>query len=332
MKSSWSVRDLHAELEKDAKLLEEHISERLDDYCKECCFGYHRRIKKVESFAEKIELGRRDIEDFFAATIVVPKYDQIKDVNKFLESEYQLLYKKPEPKAWFEPHNFNFDSHRYYYKLKPTASNAKFPFKDFIFEIQILTMLERAWSTIFHEYSYKSNDIEWAKERLSFQVKTLLKNADLIIHESDKLSGSDFLKENSGNYQDLLNIKEFLLDYWAEKDLSPNNIKRQCGAIRELLKFLEITLEDLNVIIKSETGKGKGAKTVNLSPYSAIIQAFFDINDANFMKKIKQNPSKKTKWYKILLVDEIELPDGFDIKICPSLESISSLKEKAYRR
>lgn len=321
MKISASIRDLHSSLKQQAELLKTYVDDIISPYCQANDFDYHSRIKSLESFAEKIELGRTEINDFFGATVVVPQYNQIKLVKEYLNNDFELLEIKPNSAK--RPQDFDFDSYRYYYKLKDSLSTQKLEYKDFKFEIQIVTLLEKAWSKIFHNYSYKTNDINWTKERLSYQIKTLLKNADMMIHEADSLSESSYIKDNCDNYDALKKIKNILQKYWEPDFLSNNNMKRQCEALYNIVKVTQITIEELDNLINQETLRGKGAKLLNLSPYSSIIQALLDTQN----KKFLDNTKKINKHLPfILIIDEIELPLFFDIKKHKALKKISDLK------
>lgn len=171
-----------------------------------------------------------------------------------------------------------------------------------------MTMLEDCWSKLFHDYSYKSDDISWGKERISFQIKALLKNADMIVHEADRLSTSKILRDCRDNYVNLNKIKLFLQKYWPPYSLA-TNLKRECETIATILKVSKLKIEDLDVIISKQTAIGRGAKLLNLSPHGAVIQSLFDDNHVIFKKYIQKkiDPSKKRST--ILIVDEIEIPD-----------------------
>lgn len=319
MKISGSVRELYNSLKEQSVPLKEYIDDILKPYCKNNHFDYYSRIKSEESFAEKIELGRLEINDFLGATVVVSQYSQIDLVKKYLSNDFELLEKKPNSAK--RPQDFDFDSYRYYYKLKDSLNTEKLEYRNIKFEIQIVTLLEKAWSSIFHDYSYKTNDINWMKERLSYQIKTLLKNADMMIHEADMLSESSYIKDNCDTYEVLNNIKNILQKYWKEDFLSCNNLKRQCESIQNLLKITQIDIDELDNLIKQETLKGKGAKLLNLSPYSSVVQALFDTKNQKFL-----NNTKKNKKSFILVVDEIEVPSSFNFNEHKSLKKIGDLR------
>lgn len=305
MKIAASIRSLYANLYDIASELEKYVSVNVRDFCEKNSYQYKSRIKSENSFAEKIETGWDEMHDFFGITIVVPDYSCITRVKKYLSSLFVLVHQRPlNPK---KPQDFDFDTPRYYYRCKRSLSLQNKSFKNFVFEVQIVTELEYCWIKLFHDYSYKSTDIDWNKERISFQIKALLKNADMIIYEADKLAKSKILKDYQDDYTKLNKIKSFLLKYWEPHCLA-NNLKRECKTIETIMGCAQITLDELERIVKKYTDKGRGANLINLSPHGAIIQTLLDENHQEFKKYI-QKKIDMTKNKKILIVDEIELPE-----------------------
>ena len=52
-----------------------------------------------------------------------------------------------------------------------------------IFEVQIKTILQHAWSIATHDLIYKTDTVSWPKERIAFQVKAMLEHAEIAIAE-----------------------------------------------------------------------------------------------------------------------------------------------------
>lgn len=306
MKITSSIRSLYTDLYDIARELEQYVSDNVADFCLKNSYQYVHRIKSEESFAEKLETGWNEMHDFFGITIVVPEYSHINKVKKFLSSSFKLVHQRPErPK---KPQDFDFDTPRYYYKCKKLLSLRDKSFCNFMFEIQIVTLLEFCWSKLFHDYSYKSSDISWGKERISFQIKALLKNADMIIHEADKLCGSKILKDCQDNYIQINKIKSFLLKHWDVSCLA-KNLKRECESINTILKVSKIELNVLENIINKQTSVNRGASLINLSPHGAIIQSLLDVRHQGFIEYIQKKIDHTRSGKMILIVDEIEVPN-----------------------
>ena len=75
MIASTAIKVRYEERAAYAPTLQKIVREILGPYCAECHFGFHDRIKTLESVAEKLETGRveswTELDDLYAATIVV---------------------------------------------------------------------------------------------------------------------------------------------------------------------------------------------------------------------------------------------------------------------
>ena|ERR1700730_3627442 len=50
-----------------------------------------------------------------------------------------------------------------------------------LFEVQIKSAFDHAWSTATHDLTYKSNQIDWRRLRLSAQIKAIVEQLDVAI-------------------------------------------------------------------------------------------------------------------------------------------------------
>ena len=165
---------------------------------------YVSRIKAIESFAMKIETGRFNtkeiFEDFFATTIVVQNLSEINTAITFVSSYFDINFQRPRIASFThkESYSFPFDDLRLYVSLKDTGTGKLAPIiYELIFEIQIKTFLQHAWSIATHDLIYKSDKINWGKERVAYQVKAALEHAEISISGVEELSKvSEISKEN----------------------------------------------------------------------------------------------------------------------------------------
>jgi ppGpp synthetase/RelA/SpoT-type nucleotidyltranferase len=167
-------------------LIEARVSDTLRKYTSDKGYAYLSRVKTLESLAEKIESGRyakwSDIDDLVACTIVIPSLSHEKDVISFLDSTFSRFKIKLRGTTQQAPDAFRFDSTRYI--AKETIELAT-PLK-LLFEVQIRTAFEHAWSVTTHSLTYKCDDVDWRRLRLAAQLKAVVEQLDMLITGFDE--------------------------------------------------------------------------------------------------------------------------------------------------
>lgn len=268
---------------------------------------YDSRIKGLESFALKLETGRYSdplkLEDFFACMLVVENTNQIKNAISKIKPHIKILYRRPANDKFTHKNSdsFVFDDLRLYVTLKPTAARLRGPINDVIFEIQIKTFLQHAWAIATHDLIYKSDDINWTKQRVAYQVKAMLENAEVSIQKASTLKKISSLPVSNEKVFQQNKIKKFILTHWSKERL-PKDLIRLIDTINQLLKSLNIDLNVLEGYLLEETDQGRGKNILNLSPYLIIVQSL-----------INQQPSKISNYlnkdgkYKILIPKEVDV-------------------------
>lgn len=271
---------------------------------------YYSRIKSEESFALKLETGRvkdpMQLEDFFAGTLVVENINEIKNAISFIDSVFEIKNRRPPTDDFThkESSSFAFDDLRLYASLKKVDYLPPGSLPDFIFEIQIKTFLQHAWSIATHDLIYKSDSVSWSKERVAFQVKAMLEQAEISISGADALSKLPELAKD--NYiSKALNESRTLLVSIFPADSLPFDLLRLSTIVNDLLKAFEITLASLKEIIDAETILHRGTETLNLSPYGIIMQSIINQKPALVEKVFKNGYRIRTKG--ILLPSEVSL-------------------------
>lgn len=271
---------------------------------------YRSRIKSEESFALKLETGRikepAKLEDFFACTLVVENVNEIKTAISFVESNFTLRSRRPRADDFThkESYSFDFDDLRLYASIKKVDYLPPGVLPDLIFEIQIKTFLQHAWSIATHDLIYKSDTVSWPKERVAYQIKAMLEQAEISISGADALSQLPELAKNNNESKSLNEIKNFLITVFPAESL-PFDLLRLSKIVNDILKAFEIELEQLKTIIDSETVLHRGAETLNLSPYGIIIQSIINQDPAIFEKVFKTGHRMKAKG--VFLPSEISL-------------------------
>lgn len=240
---------------------------------------YESRLKEQVSFALKIETGRYekpdDLDDFLGCTLVVENAKYIGKAVDLVAKRFTLINKRPESASFtFKQSNaFPFDDLRLYVEWKdqeytPTGLNG------LLFEVQIKTFLQHAWAIATHDLIYKSGSKDWSKERIAYQIKAMLEHAEISIEEAESLSKTPILSKQDGYTKKLNKVINLVNDYWADDQL-PKDKKRLSENILNVLNSIGITPFELRELLDIEAKSGRGAKILNLSPYSIVVQTLF---------------------------------------------------------
>lgn len=315
MKISRSIEDRFKRQEGYALAIKNKLSGIISDWCRFSGWLFEDRVKKIESFAQKVEQPRiRIIDDVYAATIIVKNKIEIMKCCRDLESPTNSLglrfeYKFPNSfnETNFDPNSFVFDSVRMYFK--PPVPDVDAPeYVEEIFEIQIKTLLEHAWDKATHDSVYKSSvDQSWAKSRLASQIKALLENAELALIETELLSQSVILQKKNSKITQINSVSAFYRAKWNFAAL-PKDIKRLAENTQKFLKCIEKDLLWLEMLIDEETNKNRGSTLLNLSPYWIIVQAaIIEIGWSNFLVLLNSTLKENEKFPLIKELDFQEM-------------------------
>ena len=156
-------------------------------FCEQKGHAFQSRIKGLESLSEKIECGRYatwwDLDDLFACTVIIPTLNDESSVEEFCNSAF-LLYRarrRGSPEKPFDV--FRFDATRLYYRLRPPMGEDVSGVEKYqlLFEVQIKSAFDHAWSTATHDLTYKGQQIDWRRLRLSAQIKAIVEQLDVAI-------------------------------------------------------------------------------------------------------------------------------------------------------
>ena len=273
---------------------------------------YESRIKQVESFALKVEMGRFDkseiFEDLFASTIVVKNLNEISLAENFISTLFKIKFKRPQSRNFThkDSYSFPFDDLRLYVSLKDfNTGELSNNLYEIVFEIQIKTFLQHAWSIATHDLIYKSDKINWAKERIAYQVKASLEQAEVTISGVEDLSKiKELAKENKAT-QKVNKVINLVLSHWKPEDL-PNDRRRLAQNIVGFIDTIGIELNELNEILKTEKNNGRGTLTRNLSPFLIVVQSVFNIEPEKIKNYLQSDNKNKQK---ILITSEMDIPD-----------------------
>jgi len=301
-----SIRRKHGELFDQYNPVEIEVKELLGTACDENGWIFQDRLKSIESFALKVLDGRYQdysLDDFYACTVVVPNLMSIESALELIRGTFRIDEEKPGAEIRTRPTEFSFDSIRFYCRLpsslKPTD------YQELLFEIQVKTLLEHAWSKATHQFSYKSADVSWAKERLSAQFKAILNNVDLSIMEMERLSKSGALDKKNPRYESLKTVLEFL-----NSEFGSDNDKRLAEHIGNLFARTGVSITQVEKCLKSEFKEGRGTNLKNLSTYSIILLTLLNQLPNTVIPALKK--SKKRYSSNIVIPAEVISESGLD--------------------
>jgi ppGpp synthetase/RelA/SpoT-type nucleotidyltranferase len=312
MKIPASVRALYDDQKSTNDRLRKTVDERMFGIKKER-WHYESRVKELPSFALKVESGRfkdpRALEDFFACTLVVGNAREIDEVEKLIQENFVVERRKPEQdnRTHKAANEFPFDDLRLYVTLQKGPAIPPSDLSGVVFEVQIKTFLQHAWSIATHDLVYKTDDVNWSKERIAFQIKAMLEHAEISIQEAERLATSSVLAKEDADTKDLKNAIALIKAQWWADEL-PEDVRRLSVNIVAVLKALSIRLDRLQEVLDAGKAQHGGAHPKNLSPYCTVIQYLFDAEKGKMLSYLSRDNART----RILIPEEIELPADID--------------------
>lgn len=275
---------------------------------------YASRVKRIESFAQKLETGRvkgaKSLDDFFACTIVVKNATEIQTVLALVLEHCTEKYRQPKRAdlTYNSPEQFRFDDLRLYVTLNQPPGLPTSDIYVITFEVQIKTFLQYAWGIATHDLVYKTDSISWSKARIAYQIKAVLEHAEVSIAQAENLSKSSELAKQDDRTKELIEIVGLLKASWQPEFL-PTDLKRLGETVQQLLQATQISLAQLTAALAAETADNRGTHTLNLSPYGVIVQSLLFRQTAKMDAYLK---APKVR-FKILIPAEVSVPDAIDL-------------------
>jgi ppGpp synthetase/RelA/SpoT-type nucleotidyltranferase len=304
MKIPQTLRNVYTELEpkyiKLKKAVDEELKNTLDSR-----WHYTSRVKSIQSFALKIETGRcnkiEKFEDFFACTVVVENLTRIEEAETLITERFTLNHKRPKEKGITHkrPEVFSFDDLRLYCRWNGLPGSKKTEINGLLFEVQIKTFLQHAWTIATHDLVYKTDEKNWGKERIAYQIKAMLEHAEVSIFEAEKLASSDLMMIQDNETCGIAEIINILKRHWADNSL-PNDLKTLSINVFQTIKRLRISVKELEEILIKETEENIGTKAKNLSPFGIITQAIINQKPDKFLDNKKE----------IYIHEEVQIPNN----------------------
>ena len=309
MKIVKALRDIHHECLPNYEILAEEVVGLLKGKVEGRRWFFYSRLKSLESFALKVESGRvhdpRHLEDFFACTIVVATTVQINEAEKLVLEHFDLSDRRPQDDFFTRKasSSFAFDDLRLYVARRPLAGGRRPDLDGLVFEVQINTILQHAWSRATHDLIYKSNTISWPLERIAYQVKAMLEHAEVAISEANRLADAAGVSKQDRQTASVSQLIEKLRNTWGNERL-PEDVKRLAEALLALFRAADMRIDRFDDIIDAERRR-TGLLPQDLSPYAFALQAVANFDMEGFRRKFNRGHIRTS----VLVHADMDLPD-----------------------
>ena len=277
MKIVKSIRDIHRSCQPKYKMLKLDVEEVLKSMVGDSGWLYSSRIKTLDSFAQKIETGSvvdpMCLEDFFACTIVVPTVAEIGSAEEMVYQLYDRRERRPIDDNFTRKSSseFVFDDLRLYVARRPRISGKDPNLDGVLFEVQIKTILQHAWSVATHDLIYKTDTVSWPLERVAFQVKAMLEHAEVSVSEAVTLARAPGIAKEDQQTREVLEIIDHARQLWAAEQL-PRDVRRLAVSVLALLRLCGVSVGEFRSVVDAERGRVGGVPR-ELSPYAFTVQA-----------------------------------------------------------
>ena len=308
MKIVKNIRDIYRDCAPRYQRLAADVGATLKSRVEKNGWFFLSRVKADESFALKIETGRvsdpENLEDFFACTIVVPTVSEIVPAERMVLDLYERKERRPARDDWTRKSSgsFVFDDLRLYVARKPSTSGKDPQLDGMVFEVQIKTVLQHAWSVATHDMIYKSDTVSWPLERIAFQVKAMLEHAEVSIANADQLAQATAVAKRDRRTAEVVRTIDYVRQHWSDDQLLPDT-KRLATTILDLLRGCGLSVDKLPEVIRREIVRVKVVPT-DLSPYSFTVQALAHSNSVDFERAVDQMQGDR----RIVIHDDMDLP------------------------
>lgn len=274
---------------------------------------YESRLKELESFAQKVETGRIEpgaLEDFFACTIVVPTLDQLADAEQRVRDLLRFGSRRPRRDGHvpFKPEALAFDHVRLYMRLRQPDGLPGGPLYDVVFEVQIKTFFQHAWSIATHDLTYKSDKPHWGLERLGALSKAAIESTEISLSQAERLaeSGVMHLARSDSRTSSLRSVIDTLLNEF-ERGALPTALKRVGDSVLETFEACDLDPKTLGVVLATGRSARNGSHPTNLSPYYTVLQYIIEQHWSSL-----ENALRKSRGRDFAFIPELTLPAGVD--------------------
>lgn len=269
-------------------------------------------IKKIKKKQEEKEYSYNDLKDKLGIRIICDFQEDLNKVDSFLNDNFNVIGIERKK----DDLNFNtLDYVSNHYDLKIKTSVAEFKeletYSDFIFEIQVRTLNQHAWSNTAHKLSYKQDqNLNNKLKRRIYRLLSLYEIADdefsgvyKELHQNEEKNAFVILNKIEGKF-----FKYAKIDY--DRVLAINNIEKTLTFFEDSAEITSI-VNDIVPFIEENASK---------------IQQLYIENNKRFHSVLAlTQPEIFVYWY-MLNKYESQIEDNWDKEFYPDdLEKIKTL-------
>lgn len=287
--------------------LEQAVGPRAREIASRHNGSYSGRIKQPESILIKAERNGyqnpfQEMDDLFACTITVPNSLAVRDVRHDVEQAFSLVKVRQRE---VKPEEFAYNDLNLSLKVIQDFSNQGEAYVDLVFELQIKTLLQQAWSQASHDVVYKAGRKTWGLARIASQLRALLEMADSVLANlqgaADTLQGTI----KYPNYETTNQLITVLEAFWDPSSL-PSDLDRAAQVVKCYLDLARLTSDDLERLLESDKYR-LYAEAHSLPPTQAVFIILFSEKWSDMGPRLKKR--------KVLITTEMQ-------DLCPALAKI----------
>lgn len=300
--------------------VERYVRSTLESYCSTRNYLFKGRPKTATSLAEKLEGGRfekwSDLDDLYACTIVIPVATHQPGVLRDLDRLFERSYARGRADTKKAPDVFRFDGTRWYGTIRPEAAAERQPGTgEILFEVQIATAFENAWSTVTHDIVYKADVVDWRQLRLAAQLKAAVEQVEVLISAFEMAAGaieSSPWPETTIKSKIVLAFKTLQADGHIPETLIPTSWRRFADNVYSLVRSYTPDPQRIESAVQSLLSavedKIRGTEDFKLPTSGSLFQLVTTVVAGT---RVAGNLNK------FVIVDSAELHDFYDINATP---------------
>lgn len=282
--------------------MKQRVDAILSAYAEERDGQYASRIKTIDSILDKVVLGNYeqllDIEDLFAATIILPSAPIGETLTSFTEYLSGHFIKcETRSNRTRKPSEFIYDDLHFILRFKDSAHLLNKALLSFSFELQVKSYLQHAWAKATHNSIYKAPIESWRASRVAAQTRAAVEMVEAALAIGENLL-PDEADQRYKPIDDRVTVLGLLLEWW--KGEFPANRRRLGIFTLNSLKLAGLSIVDFQHVLESPRAKEiRNVKSVSLQ------QAILVLLLEKSLDSIVRNAQEKGDQY-LLITREME--------------------------